>query len=143
MMESAKAALPPIEKSYLLPYPLEVVYAAWISSDTVIAPATSMEVSPVVGGHYTLNIDSPDGHWRADGVFDIVEPANHVRYGWQWDGDVDATQIDVRFSSEGGGTRVTISHTGFTNPDGRANHDSGWDSYITGFIAHLEKPGRH
>ena len=49
-----------IEKQYELPFPISHVYAAWVSSDTVIPPATSMDVLPEVGGHYRLIMEMPD-----------------------------------------------------------------------------------
>lgn len=129
--------LPAVEKSYWIPYMRGMVYAAWVSSSTIIAPATSMRVSAVVGGHYTLHIDGPDGRWKADGIFDIVEPNARLRYSWQWDGDSDRTLIDVQFADENRGTRVMLTHSGFANPENRVRHDSGWDDYIEGFAAHL------
>jgi len=41
-----------LEKHYDLPYPPAKVYAAWVSSDTVIPPATAMDINPIVGGHF-------------------------------------------------------------------------------------------
>ena len=47
----------PIYKTYKLPLPVDEVYAAWVSSETVISRATAMYINPVVGGHYRLIID--------------------------------------------------------------------------------------
>jgi hypothetical protein len=41
-----------IKKSYELPFPVERVYATWVSSGTVVAPATAMDIDPVAGSHY-------------------------------------------------------------------------------------------
>jgi len=49
-----------INKRYDFPFPLEKVYANWVSSNTVIAPATSMDIPPEVGGHYPLIMDTPE-----------------------------------------------------------------------------------
>jgi uncharacterized protein YndB with AHSA1/START domain len=49
-----------LKKTYELSFPLEMVYDAWVSSDTVIPPATAMDVKPVVGGHYRLIMQTPE-----------------------------------------------------------------------------------
>lgn len=126
-----------IEKSKILPFPASDVYAAWVSSETVIPPATDMDIDPKVGGHYRLIIDMPDFKSRCDGVFSVVDPGKRVVYSWQWQGDEEVTEIDVRFDETDGGTRITIAHSGFTSDKSRDNHDHGWDSYLTGLEAHL------
>lgn len=127
-----------IEKTYELPFPPEQVYAAWVSSRTVIAPATAMDIDPVVGGHYRLIMENPDFTGRNEGVFLAVEPGRHVRYTWEWNNDGKVTEIDVTFSAVEAGTRIEIRHTGFDNEESAEMHSSGWDSYISGFTALLE-----
>lgn len=118
------------------------IYAAWVSSDTVIPPATSMDVNPVVGGHYRLVMDMPDFSGRNEGTFSVVEPGERVVYTWEWNGDGEVSTIDVRFEAvddgESKGTRVTIFHSGFTKPESVDNHRSGWDSYIQGLQNFLD-----
>jgi hypothetical protein len=41
-----------IEKTYELPFSPQQIYAAWVSSNTVIPPATKMDINPIEGGHY-------------------------------------------------------------------------------------------
>ncbi len=129
--------LPTIEKTKILPFPVSTVYAAWISSDTVIPPATAMDIDAKVGGHYRLIIDTPDFKSRCEGTFSVVEPEKCVVYSWQWEGDDEATQIDVRFADDRNGTEVTIRHAGFTDEQSRTSHDLGWDSFLVGLEAYL------
>ncbi len=135
----AVAAETPMEitKRYELPFPLETVYAAWVSSDTVIPPATGMDVLPEVGGHYRLLMDMPDFKGMNEGKFLRVEPNQRVTYTWEWNGDGEVSTIDVRFSQSGDGTRIDLLHNGFTREESVTNHDSGWDSYIEGFTGYL------
>jgi len=127
-----------IQKSYELPFPVADVYAAWVSSDTVIPPATAMDVLPEVGGHYRLLMEMPDFTGKNEGEFLIVEPDQRVVYTWEWNGDGEVSTIDVRFIATETGTRIELHHTGFTKPESVENHDAGWDSYIEGFKAFLE-----
>lgn len=126
-----------IEKTYDLNFPIETVYTAWVSSDTVIPPATSMDVLPEVGGHYRLIIEMPDFSGKNEGKFLKVEPGKRVVYTWEWNGDGEVTTIDVSFLAVDAGTRIQLTHTGFEKEESVTNHDSGWDSYISGFIEHL------
>ena len=127
-----------INKSYDLPFPVERVYAAWVSSGTVVTPATAMDIDPVVGGHYRLIMESPGFSARNEGKFLAVDEGSHVRHTWEWNGDGEVTEIDVTFSDSSYGTLVTILHTGFQKQESVDNHNSGWDSYISGFTALLE-----
>lgn len=127
-----------IEKSYEISFPVEVVYEAWTASTTVIAPATSMDIDPQVGGHYRLFMDTPDFSGKNEGVFSRVDPLSRLTYSWEWNEDGEVSIIDVRFSKTASGTRIELTHSGFSSEDSRSNHDSGWDNYIQGFTEHLE-----
>ncbi len=126
-----------IEKTYVLPFPVDVVYQAWVSSDTVIPPATAMDIEPEVGGHYRLIMKTPEFEGRNEGTFLLVRPNKQVRYTWEWNGDGEVSTIDVGFQATADGTQVTLKHTGFSKPESVASHDSGWDSYIQGLEAFL------
>ncbi len=130
-----------IQKTYELPFPIADVYVAWVSSETVIPPATKMDVLPEVGGHYRLLMDTPDFTMTNEGTFSVVEPEQRVVYTWEWNNDGEVSTIDVRFSATDSGTKVELLHTGFQKPESVDQHDSGWDSYIEGFTAHLKSKG--
>ena len=126
-----------ITKTYEVPFPKQKVYANWVSSNTVIVPATSMDICPQVGGHYRLIMDTPEFTSKNEGVFLIVEPTSHVRYTWEWNHDGEVSEIDVQFSSTDVGTAIVIEHSGFTQQQSADMHAQGWDSYIEGFIQFL------
>lgn len=127
-----------IHKFYVVPFSVPQTYATWVSSDTVIAPATRMDIDPVVGGHYRLFMESAEYTGRNEGRFLVVEPEQHVRYTWEWNGDGEISEIDVTFAEAPTGTEITIAHTGFQSEESRDNHSSGWDSYVRGFVAFLD-----
>jgi uncharacterized protein YndB with AHSA1/START domain len=63
------------------------------------------------------------------------EPPGRVAFTWHLGGPV-TTEVDVRFTAEGDGTRVELEHRGWERhgdraPDLRASYDSGWD-YVLG-----------
>lgn len=126
-----------IEKTYKLPFPVDRVYSAWVSSNTVIPPATSMDINPVVGGHYRLLMKTPDFVGRNEGKFLIVEEGKHVRYTWEWNGGGEVTEIDVTFFPSDSGTTIELTHENFTKQESLDQHNGGWDNYIKGFVAFL------
>ena len=127
-----------LEKRYELTFPIGQVYAAWVSSDTVIPPATKMDVLPEVGGHYRLYMDTPDFTMTNEGTFSVVEPEQRVVYTWEWNNDGEVSTIDVRFAETSSGTEIHIHHSGFEKPESMSQHDAGWDSYVQGLTALLE-----
>jgi len=126
------------KKEYELAFPVDTVYRAWVSSETVIEPATAMDINPVVGGHYRLMMEMPDFTMKNEGTFSVVEPNEHINYSWEWNHDGEVTMIDVTFTSIPAGSRVTIHHTGFQKEESVSNHDSGWDNYMEHFIEYLK-----
>ena len=126
-----------IRATYRIPFPLEQVYAAWVSSDTVIAPATAMDVLAEVGGHYRLIMRGDNFEMKNEGEFVEVRPNEFVHYTWEWNHDGEVSHIEVTFSTVEPGTEIAIYHYGFTSQASVANHTSGWDSYIDGFTKHL------
>ncbi|MCY6381032.1 SRPBCC family protein [Hoeflea prorocentri] len=130
-----------IDKNYELPFSPERVFAAWTSSETVIPPATRMDINPTVGGHFRLIIEGTEHNSVAEGLFFAVEPDRHVRYTWEWDRSGEITQIDVRFEPADAGTDLRIVHTGFQKQESLDMHDSGWDSYVEALSVFLKEDG--
>ncbi len=120
------------EKSYILPFQPEDVFTAWTSSETVIPPATHLEIDPSVGGFYRLFMETSEASSKAQGIFFTVSQDERVRYTWEWDGDGEITEIDVRFERQPDGTRVYIRHSGFRSEESLERHKGGWDSYVEG-----------
>ena len=78
-----------------------------------------MDVLPEVGGHYRLTMETPDFSGSNEGKFFRVEPNERVTYTWEWNGDGEVTEIDVRFQESLTGTLITLIHTGFTKEESR------------------------
>ena len=127
-----------IRASYQLAFPVADVYAAWVSSDTVIPPAQRMEILPEVGGHYRLLMEGMSN----EGTFVEVKPNQFLHYTWVWNQDGEESHIEVTFEpihdSGHEHTHVKLFHYGFSKKDSVANHQQGWDSYIQGFTQYLE-----
>jgi uncharacterized protein YndB with AHSA1/START domain len=126
-----------IDKSYFFPFSPEVVFAAWTSSNTVIAPATRMDIVPVLGGKYHLFVESAEFVSTNKGKFlDIVQD-EFLKYSWEWNDDGEVTIITVKFRVDANGTRIHLHHSGFINAESVKMHDSGWGSYFEGLKEYL------
>ena len=129
-----------IHKHYTLDFPPEAVFDAWISPDTVVAPVTSITVEPEVGGAFCLFIDN-DTQSQMNGQFiEFVRPTKLV-YTWEWNGDGEVSQVQVKFVAVPTGTDVILAHTGFKKASSSQAHHNGWDSYIKGVQQVLEVMG--
>jgi uncharacterized protein YndB with AHSA1/START domain len=121
-----------IRKTYHFPFSVELVYSAWTSSETVIAPATRMNINPVVGGDYHLFIETADYTATNKGKFLEIVKNNFLKYSWEWNGDGEITEIAVKFDAKSNGTEIHLLHSGFRSSQSANMHDSGWDSYFEG-----------
>ncbi len=120
------------EKTYQVPFDTGTTYDYWVSSDTVIPPAASMNIDPREGGVYQLVMP---GGFSMNGKFTEVEPGKALRYSWLWDGDDEESVVSVTFSANADGTAVHIIHGEFATQEAYDNHATGWDSYVEGFTA--------
>ena len=127
-----------ISKSYVIEFPLALVFSKWVAEDTVVSPAERMEIEPRIGGAYKLFMT---GGGVMEGMFSEFAENEHLTYSWNWVGSDETTEVDVTFQSHPNGTEVQITHSGFESSTSYDNHASGWDSYIEGFTAHIKTSG--
>jgi len=125
-----------ISKSYVFEFPVDVVYAAWISEKVVIAPTAKLVIEPRPGGVYRL-IMSNDA--VMNGMFSQVSPNRQLEYSWQWAGGDEITEVEVVFETHPDGSAVQLTHSGFQSAASLQNHATGWDSYAAGFAAWLRE----
>ena len=115
-------------KSYVLKFPPELVFAKWVTEDTVVSPAEKMEIEPRVGG-------------GMEGVFSEFSENERVIYSWNCGGSDETTELDVTFQVHADRTEVNVTHSGFRSEESLEMHASGWDSYLEGFNAHIGNSG--
>ena len=124
-----------INKSYIIEFPLALVFAKWVAEDTVVSPTGRLKIEPRIGGAYELFMNEGS---VMKGVFTEFVENERVTYSWNWVGNEETTEVDVVFRSHPDGTEVQLTHSGFTSSTSYDNHAAGWDSYIDGFKAHLK-----
>ena len=121
-----------IDSTWYLPFPPSEVYAAWVSNDTVIPPATRMDIKAEVGGHYRLTAAGDDFVASNEGTFLVVEQNKRLIYTWHWQGDDETTEVEAQFKAHPEGTELHLLHGRFDTNESLTNHDNGWNSYVAG-----------
>jgi uncharacterized protein YndB with AHSA1/START domain len=97
------------------------------------------EVSTIVfeeheGGEvYEITEDGKKGHWASVLAW---EPPNRLVLAWNiLQREALATEVEVRFTPQDGGTRVDLEHRGWENvaeepAEKRDSYDTGWDHVL-------------
>lgn len=128
-----------IKKEYEIPYPVEYVFSAWISTESTVPPVTSIEIDPRVGGVFRLRVGSGEDATQMDGRIQKIERNRSIQYTWHWGGPGEPSTVAVHFAPSIGGTKISVVHSGLNSPETVAGHELGWDSYLTGLQSLLAK----
>jgi glutathione S-transferase len=132
--------------------PREAVFDAWTNPDVLrdwwAAQPTmkpgEIDVDLRVGGRYRMQMVSDEGEVHTVvGEYTHVERPSHIAYTWTWESNEDmmsgsaATTVEIDFAEDGGGTLVTLTHSGFGNPEIRGMHEHGWMGTFDSFERYL------
>jgi uncharacterized protein YndB with AHSA1/START domain len=104
--------------------------SAWwpTGSHRVFEDGSSVVFEEQVGGRvYERAANGDEADWA-----DVIawEPPQRFVLRWRVNPKRGPTEVEVRFSPEGNGTRVELEHRGWDeigDAAGRANYDPGWD----------------
>jgi uncharacterized protein YndB with AHSA1/START domain len=92
-------------------------------------------LEPRVGGRLYEVTDEGEQDW---GTVLEWEPPHRFLLDWQI-GDAAGTEVEVRFSPEGPGSRVELEHRGFSASDPRERYSGGWDVVLAPFVETASK----
>ena len=124
--------------------PVETVYAAWTDPEVLrlgrppaAASARGGVAALVVGGTFLVEMRGVDGRrFVTRGVYREIVPNRRLVYTWRWEGSDVESLVTVEFEPESSGTtRLTLTHSLFTQEQDRDEHERGW----TGCLAKLEE----
>ena len=92
---------------------------------------------PQVGGRVFDRLE--DGRENQWGTVLAWEPPHRVRIEWNVNPDNPTTELEVRFTPEGDGTRVDLEHSGWEAYGERAqesasSYNSGWDLVLGRYV---------
>jgi uncharacterized protein YndB with AHSA1/START domain len=101
-------------------------------------------LEPATGGRFYEK--RADGSEYEIGRVTAYQPPSIVAFTWRapsWD---VTTQVEIRFSPEGEGTRVVLEHSGWEQSaktrETRANYDSGWGTILGHYQTAMGAPDK-
>ena len=151
-MTSAQAAVEAVRKTVTVNCPVEHAFrtftegiGSWwplhthsisVMDDGSGAPETAV-MEPRVGGRlFERTNDGRECDW---GSVLVWEPPHRIALEWRVNPDNPPTEIEVRFSADGDGTRVELEHRGWDRfetrgPETRDGYNSGWETVLGEFV---------
>jgi uncharacterized protein YndB with AHSA1/START domain len=91
----------------------------------------SNDFEPKVGRHFTFRSEpNPGWRGRAECEVLVVEPPSRMVWSWLSTDEGEPTRVEFRLESVAGGTRLTLEHTGETDPNTRSRLMSGWPTRL-------------
>ena len=91
---------------------------------------TSVVFEPGAGGRVYEVTSAGERDWATVRTFD---PPSGFVLEWLI-GEASGTEVEVRFTPEGQGSRVELEHRGFGASDPRENYASGWDVVLALYV---------
>ena len=142
--------LPSLRKTGLINLSVEEAFSrytegmgTWWPLDThsVSGSATSAVVEAGVGGRVVET--AADGSEHLWGEVRVWEPPHRLVYGFMYWRGAPGTEVELRFTAEGEGTRVDLEHRHWdAAAEVRAGYDPGWD-YVFGRFIYLVERRQH
>jgi Activator of Hsp90 ATPase homolog 1-like protein len=112
------------------------------SSEGDTVPQTVVFETGPNGRVYEIMSTGEEAHWANVGVWD---PPHRFLLEWKVNPNAAATtEVEVRFTPEGDGTRVDLEHRGFERLGDAAettheSYSSGWPTVVQAFVDSLSK----
>lgn len=95
---------------------------------------THMENDLRVGGGWrTDGVSSDGGTFTVGGEYLAIDPPRLLEYTWDpsFGTPHDAkTVVHIELTETGGVTRLHLTHSGFSSPESRDQHDAGWTKVL-------------
>jgi len=109
------------------PHPIEKVWAS-VSDRTALAVwLMENDFEPMVGKRFRFRHEPvAGGRGWIDCEVLALEPPSRMVWSWQSIETDEPGRVEVRLKTVAGGTELTLSHTGETDPERRARYAFGW-----------------
>ena len=107
--------------------PIEKVWAALIEPAALAQWLMANDFEPRVGKRFTLR-GEPTPQWRGwmDCEVLAMEPPRRMVWSWHRSELEEPNRVEFRLEPITGGTRLTLMHTGETDPASGGRYSSGW-----------------
>jgi uncharacterized protein YndB with AHSA1/START domain len=103
--------------------------AQWWGPDA--GPVVISESDPRVGGRCRLRFRMLSGdEFETSGEFLEIVPPERVRMTWQWEGDADASLIEIVLRPVPEGTELTFTQSRLPDDETARGHAKGWSGSL-------------
>ncbi len=147
-----ESVLPPVEKSIQVSLPVEAAFNLFTQGITTWWPLATKSVGQAeaeschVEGHeggrvYEIQKDGSEAPW---GTVLAWEPPHRFMMSWHPGRDENTAQeLEVRFETEGEGTRLELIHRGWEilgdkAKETREGYASGWDNVLGHYLTQMK-----
>ena len=113
-------------------HPIEKVWAALTDSAALAQWLMVNDFEPRIGKRFTLRAE-PTPQWRGwmDCEVLAMEPPRRMVWSWHRSELEEPNRVEFRLEPITGGTRLTLIHTGETDPEVGGRYSSGWPVKLT------------
>ena len=138
-----------VHKSITVARPVDVAYKIFVEEITqwwplehyaFLGPDSTLTIEPHAGGRFVET--APDGREYVIGEVLRYEPGTRLTYTWTHREGKGVTEIDIRFTAEGNGTRIDVAHSGFEKlADAEqlaTSYDGGWNAVLDAFLRYAD-----
>ena len=120
--------------------PVERVFAAWTQPDLIakwfFGPECTVgrvhKADVRVGGSYDFEMETEQGEvHRVRGTYEEVATNERLVFTWAWISTPDRqSRVEVQLQAAGEITKLTLTHSGFTDAEARDKHGHGWNGCL-------------
>lgn len=120
--------------------PVSRVFSAWTEPKMIqqwFAPGhlqvDQTGVDLRVGGEYMIHIHDPEKNEDhiVSGTYEEIVENEVLVFNWMWKDGVDRTRVKIEFEAqEANKTRITLTHTGFSQQEYADHHTQGWGACL-------------
>jgi uncharacterized protein YndB with AHSA1/START domain len=129
--------------------PPERVFDAWTDPDQLLAwwgdddwyRTTEWQVDARPGGKWRCEgagSGGMSGPFHVDGEYTLVERPKRLGFTWNpsWEPGV-TTRVLIELTPAGAGTRLRLTHTGFSTVESSESHHEGWKRVLAWLSRHV------
>lgn len=139
-----------VHKTITVPRPPDVAFKIFVDEIAQWWPSQSHSfvgegkptIEPRAGGRYYERNAAGDEYTIGEVL--AYEPGERVSFTWNHGEGKGTTEVDIRFTAEGAGTRIDLTHSGWerlTDPSLGDSYNNGWDN-VLGYYLKLAGEGK-
>jgi uncharacterized protein YndB with AHSA1/START domain len=138
--------MPTLRITRQMPAPREAVFALWLEADSLkswmcagSSRVAFIEVNPVVGGQFRIDMASPDGQTLIHtGEYLVIQPPEKLVFTWHSPAVEDrTTKVTIELRDDGDLCELTLVHEALPDEENVQMHHYGWNDILSKLSARI------